>query len=83
MIKVIGTINPRELTKRNTRSRRAKKGGTLIGSAIITNIKGIPNVNFARCNIRRNKQGLYAVRNGIYIRPVSINIINDKSFKAV
>jgi len=83
MTNIIGSISIKELQKRNVRSRKVKKGGTLLGSAIITDVKCIPGVNWCRADIRRNKQGLYAVRNGVYIRPVSSKIINDNSFKGV
>ena len=83
MVNIVGTISVKELQKRNIRGRMVKRGGTLLGSAIITDVKNIPGVSWCRADIRRNKQGLYAVRYGVYIRPVSAKIVNDNSFKGV
>ena len=80
--KIIGKISKRDLKQRVTRSSRGViSGGTLIGSVVLRGIKGIPGVSFARCNLRRNHRGLFAVRNGVFIRPVSTSILKDSSFQ--
>lgn len=88
MTKVIGFINPKELKRKSItmglrQSRKINKSGTLLGSAIVTNIKSIPGVSWARCDIRANHSGLFAVRDGVFIRPVSGKIVNDSSFKSL
>jgi hypothetical protein len=84
MNKIIGKIPVKQLQRQQIRkTRKVKHSGILLGSAIITNIKGIPGINFARCSIRRNNQGLHAIRNGIYIRPVKSSIVKDTSFQPV
>lgn len=88
MTKSIGFLSPKEIKKRTTirvlrQSRKINKSGTLLGSAIVTGIKAIPGVTWARCDIRVNKKGLFAVRDGVFIQPVSDKIVNDSSFKGI
>ena len=81
---IIGRIPKKTLTKINLRhSRRVISRGVLLGSAIVTGIKSIPDVSWARCDIRVNKKGLFAARGGIFVMPVSSKIVNDSSFKSL
>lgn len=87
MTKIIGHMTPKQI-KTNTRirslliNRKIKSHGKVIGSAIITDIKGL-HYNYARCSIHIGANGLYASRNGVYVRPVSKDVLDDKSFQRV
>ena len=84
MIKIIGKITKNELNKRIAkRTRKVNHAGVKLGTAIITNIKNIPGVNFARCDIRKNYSGLIAVKDGMFVRHVKDNVLKDSSFKRI
>lgn len=85
--RIIGHMTPQQLkTQTRIRSllinRKIKSHGKVIGSAIVTDIKGLP-FGYARCKIHIGSNGLYATRNGLYVRPVGKDVLKDKSFERV
>lgn len=85
MAKIIGRLSKQQLEK-NIRmrslliSRRIKTKGKKLGSVILRDVKGFP-FSWARCDVYLSQNGLYAIRNGMFIRHLPKRILKDETFQ--